>query len=196
MPPRAAPCSRRSTAMRPSTKSFKMVRYSAWLYFDGGKAKVTPTRWASRGSVGPSTQQSTAAAKPRPFRWSACNDRGNTHGHEDTASSILPHERPLPPRTDLWTAAVFLVLRRRDRRARLADADVQGAEGGNLHGTRPGARPLRPCHLPCSASGLRVRSVGRGALRSAGGSNEAAPKAPAICAWPSPPRSASSSASG
>ena len=25
-----------------------MVRYSAWLYFDGGKAKVSPTRWVSR----------------------------------------------------------------------------------------------------------------------------------------------------
>ena len=25
-------------------------------------------------------------------------------------SSILPHEKPLPPRVDLWTAAVFLVL--------------------------------------------------------------------------------------
>ena len=24
------------------TKSFKMVRYSAWLYFDAGKAKVSP----------------------------------------------------------------------------------------------------------------------------------------------------------
>jgi hypothetical protein len=24
------------------TESFKMVRYSAWLYFDGGKAKVSP----------------------------------------------------------------------------------------------------------------------------------------------------------
>jgi hypothetical protein len=23
-------------------ESFKMVRYSAWLYFDGGKAKVSP----------------------------------------------------------------------------------------------------------------------------------------------------------
>ena len=28
----------------------------------------------------------------------------------DDTSSILPHERPLPPRTDLWTAAVFLLL--------------------------------------------------------------------------------------
>ena len=24
------------------TKSFKMVRYSAWLYFDAGKGKVSP----------------------------------------------------------------------------------------------------------------------------------------------------------
>jgi putative tricarboxylic transport membrane protein len=28
----------------------------------------------------------------------------------DEAPSILPHEEPLPPRTDLWTAAAFLVL--------------------------------------------------------------------------------------
>src|SRR6476646_5179088 len=28
----------------------------------------------------------------------------------DEASSVLPHEEPLPPRTDLWTGAAFLVL--------------------------------------------------------------------------------------
>jgi hypothetical protein len=28
----------------------------------------------------------------------------------DEASSILPHERPLPPRVDLWTGATFLLL--------------------------------------------------------------------------------------
>jgi hypothetical protein len=28
----------------------------------------------------------------------------------DEASSILPHERPLPPRVDLWTGAFFLLL--------------------------------------------------------------------------------------
>ena len=39
---RAARCSRRSTARRPRRKSFKMVRYTAWLYFDAGKAKVSP----------------------------------------------------------------------------------------------------------------------------------------------------------
>ena len=42
MPAPAAPCSHRSTATRPRRESFKMVRYSAWLYFDGGKAKVSP----------------------------------------------------------------------------------------------------------------------------------------------------------
>ena len=41
-PPPAARCSLRCTATRPSAKSFKMVRYSAWLYFDAGKAKVSP----------------------------------------------------------------------------------------------------------------------------------------------------------
>jgi putative tricarboxylic transport membrane protein len=29
---------------------------------------------------------------------------------EDEASSVLPHERPLPPRVDLWTGAIFLLL--------------------------------------------------------------------------------------
>jgi putative tricarboxylic transport membrane protein len=28
----------------------------------------------------------------------------------DEASSVLPHEQPLPPRKDLWTGAVFLLL--------------------------------------------------------------------------------------
>ena len=62
----------------------------------------------------------------------------------DETSSILPHERPLPPRTDLWIAAVFLVLGAGDRLARLADADDSRS--------RRGRSTRRPASSPASTA--------------------------------------------
>ena len=93
----------------------------------------------------------------------------------DDTSSILPHERPLPPRTDLWTAAVFLLLG-------VAIVVIcwgmptfkeQKGEIYTAPGLVPGLYGLVICVL---SIWLAVRSLNRGALSGAMSGREAAPE--------------------
>lgn len=89
-------------------------------------------------------------------------------------SSILPHEQPLPPRRDLWTAAASLALG-------LAIVSLAWAmptykeQKGEIY-TAPGLVPGIYGLVICGLSiWLAMRSVRRGALSGAAPAAEAAP---------------------
>jgi putative tricarboxylic transport membrane protein len=88
--------------------------------------------------------------------------------------SILPHEQPLPPRWDLWTAAAFLVLG-------LAIVSLAWAmptyreQKGEIY-TAPGLVPgIYGLVIAGLSIWLAVRSVRRGALSAVGVTSEAGP---------------------
>lgn len=93
----------------------------------------------------------------------------------DDAPTLLPHEEPLPPRTDLWTAAVFLVLG--IAIAVLAWRMPTFAEQkGELY-TAPGLVPgIYGSIIALLNCWLAVRSIRRGALAAAGPAPEAPPE--------------------
>jgi putative tricarboxylic transport membrane protein len=90
----------------------------------------------------------------------------------DETSSILPHERPLPPRTDLWTAAVFLVLGVAivSLAWQMPTFKEQKGEIYTAPGLVPGLYGLIVCVL---SVWLAVRSVQRGALADRAPGSEA-----------------------
>jgi hypothetical protein len=81
----------------------------------------------------------------------------------DDTSSILPHERPLPPRMDLWTAAAFLVLGLAivSLAWQMPTFKEQKGEIYTAPGLVPGIYGLVICVL---SVWLAVRSIRRGAL--------------------------------
>jgi hypothetical protein len=88
--------------------------------------------------------------------------------------SLLPHEQPLPPRKDLWTAAAFLVLG-------LAIVSLAWSmptykeQKGEIY-TAPGLVPgIYGLIIAGLSIWLAVRSVRRGALSGAAAMPEAAP---------------------
>ena len=91
----------------------------------------------------------------------------------DDTSSILPHERPLPPRTDLWTAAVFLLLGLAIvvLAWRMPTFTEQKGEIYTAPGLVPGIYGLVICVL---SVWLAVRSMQRGALSDAAAAREGA----------------------
>ena len=93
----------------------------------------------------------------------------------DETPSILPHEKPLPPRTDLWTAAVFLVL----GVAIVAlswQMPTYTDQKGEIY-TAPGLVPGLYGLIVCVLSvWLAMRSVRRGALAAALPGREVAPE--------------------
>jgi putative tricarboxylic transport membrane protein len=93
----------------------------------------------------------------------------------DDATSLLPHEKPLPPRTDLWTAAAFLMLG-------LGIAAIAWQmptfkeQKGEIY-TAPGLVPGIYALVICALSlWLAVRSLRRGALWGVVPAREAAPE--------------------
>jgi putative tricarboxylic transport membrane protein len=92
---------------------------------------------------------------------------------EDSAS-ILPHERPLPPRKDLWTAAAFLTLG--VAIVTLAWGMPRFAEQKGEIYTAPGLVPgIYGLVIAGLSIWLAVRSIRRGAFAAAAES-EAAPE--------------------
>jgi hypothetical protein len=93
----------------------------------------------------------------------------------DDTSSVLPHEQPLPPRTDLWTAAVFLLL------GVAIAVNCWGMptfkeQKGEIY-TAPGLVPGLYGLVICTLSiWLAVRSLRRGALSGEASGREAAPE--------------------
>lgn len=87
----------------------------------------------------------------------------------EDGSSILPHERPLPPRVDLWTAAAFLTLG--TAIVTLAWRMPRYAEQKGEIYTAPGLVPgIYGLVIAGLSVWLAVRSVRRGALAAAAGS--------------------------
>ena len=84
----------------------------------------------------------------------------------DDTSSLLPHEKPLPPRIDLWTAAVFLLLGIAifSLAWRMPTFKEQKGEIYTAPGLVPGLYGLIICIL---SIWLAVRSIRRGALAAA-----------------------------
>jgi len=81
----------------------------------------------------------------------------------DDTSSVLPHEQPLPPRTDLWTAAAFLVLGM-GIAAVAWQMPTFKEQKGEIY-TAPGLVPGLYALVICTLSvWLAVRSLRRGAL--------------------------------
>jgi putative tricarboxylic transport membrane protein len=93
----------------------------------------------------------------------------------DDASSILPHEQLLPPRTDLWTAAVFLLLGVAIAVIcwRMPTFKEQKGEIYTAPGLVPGLYALVICTL---SVWLAVRSLRRGAFLGEVSGGEAAPE--------------------
>ena len=93
----------------------------------------------------------------------------------DETSSILPHERPLPPRTDLWTAAVFLVLGVAIAALawQMPRFSEQKGEIYTAPGLVPGIYGLVICTL---CIWLAVRSIRRGGLSGTIADREAPPE--------------------
>jgi putative tricarboxylic transport membrane protein len=83
----------------------------------------------------------------------------------DEASGVLPHEKPLPPRVDLWTGAVFLLfgLAIVSLALQMPTFTQQKGEIYTAPGLVPGIYGLVICAL---SVWLIVRSIGRS--RSAG----------------------------
>lgn len=81
----------------------------------------------------------------------------------DETPSILPHEQPLPPRVDLWTAAVFLLLGLAIAALawRMPTFTEQKGEIYTAPGLVPGLYGLVICVL---SVWMAVRSLQRGAL--------------------------------
>ena len=93
----------------------------------------------------------------------------------EQGSSILPHERPLPPRTDLRTAAVVMLLG-----AAIAVLAWQmptfKEQKGEIY-TAPGLVPgLYGLVILTLGGWLAVRSLSRGALSASGGERQAPPE--------------------
>jgi putative tricarboxylic transport membrane protein len=88
--------------------------------------------------------------------------------------SILPHEQPLPPRWDLWTASAFLVLGLAIVSFAWAMPTYKEQKGEIF--TAPGLVPgIYGLVITSLSIWLAVRSVRRGALSGAGASSEAVP---------------------
>ena len=93
----------------------------------------------------------------------------------DETSSILPHERPLPPRVDLRTAAVFLVLGFAivSLAWQMPTFKEQKGEIFTAPGLVPGLYGLVIAGL---SVWLALRSIQRGALSTGAPAGEAAPE--------------------
>jgi putative tricarboxylic transport membrane protein len=93
----------------------------------------------------------------------------------DDTSSILPHEKPLPPRADLWTAAAFLLLGVAIAVLawRMPTFKEQKGEIYTAPGLVPGLYGLVICTL---SVWLVVRSIRRGAFADATHGREGAPE--------------------
>ena len=91
---------------------------------------------------------------------------------EPEPASVLPHEEPLPPRTDLWTAAVFLAAGIAIIYASWLMPTFREQLGQAY--TAPGLVPaLYGTVIAILALWLGARSIGRGAFRrSTGGSRQ------------------------
>ena len=90
-------------------------------------------------------------------------------------SSLLPHEKPLPPRVDLWTGAVFLVLGIAIISLAWRMPTFKEQKGEIF--TAPGLVPSFYGVIICILSiWLAVRSIRRGALTAAPPAGEAAPE--------------------
>jgi hypothetical protein len=93
----------------------------------------------------------------------------------DDAPTLLPHEEPMPPRTDLWTAAVFLVFGAAivTLAWRMPTFVDQKGELYTAPGLVPGIYGTIIAILSCW---LAVRSIRRGALSGSGPAREAPPE--------------------
>ena len=93
----------------------------------------------------------------------------------DDAPGLLPHEVPLPPRTDLWTAAVFLVcgIAIAVLAWRMPTFVEQKGELYTAPGLVPGIYGLIVSVLSCW---LAARSIQRGALAGIRSAPEAPPE--------------------
>ena len=146
-------------------KSFKMVRYSAWLYFDGGKAKVSPDTLGIPRPVSASRTQSTAGPRPGRFaplrmRWTHRHGRRHVE-HPPARAARCRRARICGRRRFLacWALAIVVLA------WRMPTFTEQKGEIYTAPGLVPGL--LRPRHLRAQHLARRA-AVRRGALRAGG----------------------------